>query len=150
MQHTFSSNQQKENFAHAAHFFVFPSLLFCTTTTPYCMTKMSNFLVTHFYEGIVVCLPDNLFPVFIFTFIFHRRSFSPCWLLLAGRQHFSFSHRRFEFPCSSPLFSITRSSSFSVIRVSVNIKHNAKKETTLFCCFSKSPGSHVISFQIKP
>ena len=46
--------------------------------------------------------------------------------------------------------SISRSSSFSVIHVSVNIKHNTKKETTLFCCFSKSPGGHVISFQIKP
>ena len=32
---------------------------------------------------------------------------------------------------SSPLFSITRSSSFSVIHVSENIKNNAEKETTL-------------------
>ena len=31
---------------------------------------------------------------------------------------------------SSPLFSITRSSSFSVILVSVNIKNNAEKDTT--------------------
>ena len=52
---------------------------------------------------------------------------------------------------SSPLFSITRSSSFSVIHVSVNIKNNAEKDTTLLLFFlSKSPGSHVISFQIKP
>ena len=52
---------------------------------------------------------------------------------------------------SSPLFSITRSSSFSVIHVSVNIKKNAKKDTTLLLFFlSKSPGDHVISFQIKP
>ena len=52
---------------------------------------------------------------------------------------------------SSPLFSITRSSSFSVIHVSVNIKNNAEKDTTLLLFFlSKSPGGHVISFQIKP
>ena len=52
---------------------------------------------------------------------------------------------------SSPLFSITRSSSFSVIQVIVNIKNNAEKDTTLLLFFlSKSPGGHVISFQIKP
>ena len=45
---------------------------------------------------------------------------------------------------SSPLFSITRSSSFSVIHVSVNIKNNAEKDTTLLLFFlSKSPGGHV-------
>ena len=48
---------------------------------------------------------------------------------------------------SSPLFSITRSSSFSVIHVSVYIKNNAEKDKTLLLFFpSKSP----ISFQIKP
>ena len=52
---------------------------------------------------------------------------------------------------SSLLFSITRSSSFSVIHVSVNIKNNVEKDTTLLLFFlSKSPGGHVISFQIKP
>ena len=78
-----------------------------------------------------MCLPDILFPVFMFAFIFYCHSFSPCWPLLAGRQNFSFSHRRFEFTCSSPWFSITRSSSFSVIHVSVNIKNNAEKDTTI-------------------
>ena len=48
---------------------------------------------------------------------------------------------------SSPFFSITRSSSFSVIRVGVN----AEKDTTLLLLFlSKTPGGYVISFQIKP
>ena len=51
----------------------------------------------------------------------------------------------------SPLFSITRSSSFSVIHVSVNIKNNAEKDATLLLfLLSKSPGGRVISFQIKP
>ena len=50
---------------------------------------------------------------------------------------------------SSPLFSVTRSSSFSVIHVSVNIKNNVEKDTTLlFFSLSKSPGGHPISFQI--
>ena len=52
---------------------------------------------------------------------------------------------------SSLLFSITRSSSFSVIHVSVNIKNNVEKDKTLLLFFlSKSPGGHAISFQIKP
>ena len=70
---------------------------------------------------------------------------------LAGRKHFSFSHRLFEFPCfSSYEIRLTRSSSFSVIHVSVNIKNNAEKDTTLLLFFlSKSPGGHVISIQMK-
>ena len=49
------------------------------------------------------------------------------------------------------LFSISRSSSFSVINVSVNIKNNVAKDTTLLLFFlSKSPGGHTISFQIIP
>ena len=49
---------------------------------------------------------------------------------------------------SSLLFSITRSSSFSVIHVSVNIKNNVEKDTTLLLFFlSKSPGGHAISFR---
>ena len=52
---------------------------------------------------------------------------------------------------SSPLFSIPRSSSFSVIHISINIKNNAEKDTTFLLFFlSKSPGGHVISFQVKP
>ena len=52
---------------------------------------------------------------------------------------------------SSPLFSIARSSSFSFIHVSVNIKNNFEKDTILLLFFlSKSPEGRVISFQIKP
>ena len=52
---------------------------------------------------------------------------------------------------SSPLFSKTRSSSFSVVHVSVNIQNNAEKTRLCCCCcfFPKSPGGHLISFQIK-
>ena len=75
-------------------------------------------------------------------------------LLAASIFHFltaAFNFRVFLLRNSSPLFSITRSSSFSVIHVSVNIKNNAEKYTTLLLFFlSKSPGGHVTSFQIKP
>ena len=52
----------------------------------------------------------------------------------------------FFFLRNSPLFSII------LIHISVNIKNNAEKDMTLLLLFflSKSPGGHVISFQIKP
>ena len=99
-----------------------------------------------------MCLPNILFPVFMFAFIFHRRSFSPWWPLA----FLTFSpplwiSMFFFLRNSSPLFSVTRSSSFSVIQVSVNIKNNSENDTTLLLFFlSKSPGGHVISFEIKP
>ena len=52
---------------------------------------------------------------------------------------------------SSLLFSITRSSSYSVIHETVNIKNIVEKDKTLLLfLLSKSPGGHAISFQIKP
>ena len=99
-----------------------------------------------------MCLLNILSPVFMFAFIFHCRSFSLCWplafLIFSPPLRISMF---FVLRNSSPLFSITRSSSFSVIHVSVNIKNNAEKDTTLLLFFlSKSPGGHAISFQIKP
>ena len=99
-----------------------------------------------------MCLPNILFPVFMFAFIFHCRSFSPCWplaFLIVSQPLWIFMF--FFLQNSSLLFSITRSSSFSVIHVSINIKNNVEKNTTLSLCFlSKSPAGHAISFQIKP
>ena len=100
-----------------------------------------------------MCLPNILFPVFMFAFIFHCRSFSPCWplaFLIVSQPLWIFMF--FFLQNSSLLFSITRSSSFSVIHVSVNIKNNIEKDTTLLLLVfpSKSPGGHAISFQIKP
>ena len=79
-------------------------------------------------------------PPLIFTF------------LVASISHFLTATRFFFLRNSSPLFSITRPSSFSVIHVSVSyIKNNVEKDTNLLLLFlSKSPGGHVISFQIKP
>ena len=129
-----------------ARFFVFPLPLFCTTTTPFCTTKTSNVLVTHyFYGGIVVLTQYFFIPVFTFAFIFHCRSFSPCSPLAALNFHVFLPTKFVSFVFK------TRSSSFSIIHVSGNIKNNAEKETTLLLFFlSKSPGGHVISFQIKP
>ena len=99
-----------------------------------------------------MCLPNILFPVFMSALIFHCGSNSPCWplaFLIFSPPLWIFMF--FFLQNSSPLFSITRSSSFSVIHVSVNIKNNVEKDTTLLLFFlSKSPGGHVIPFQIKP
>ena len=66
-----------------------------------------------------MCLPNILFPMFIFAFIFHCHSFSPSWPL--------------------------------AFHISINKKNNVEKDTSLLLFFlSKSLGSHVISFQIKP
>ena len=95
-----------------------------------------------------MCLPNILSPVFMFAFIFHCRSFSPCWplaFLIVSQPLWIFMF--FFLQNSSPLFSITRSSSFSVIHVSVNIKNNVEKDTEMLFFLSKSPGSRAISFQ---
>ena len=84
-------------------------------------------------------------PVFMFAFIFHCRSFSPCSPLAALNFHVFLPTKFVSFVFD------TRSSSFSIIHVSGNIKNSAEKETTLLLFFlSKSPGGHVISFQIEP
>ena len=119
---------------------------------PFCTTKTSNLLVTHyFYGGIVVCAYQRFcFPCSCSLLFFHCRLFSPCWplafLIFSPPLWISMF---FFLRNSSPLFSITRSSSFSVIHVSVNIKNNAEKDTTLLLFFF-SKGGHVISFQVEP
>ena len=86
------------------------------------------------------------------AFIFHWPSFLPCWppaFLIVSQPLWIFMF--FFLQNSSLLFSITRSSSFSVIHMSVNIKNNVERDPTLLLfVLSKSPGRHAISFQIKP
>ena len=75
-----------------------------------------------------MCLPKILFPVFKFAFIFS--------LPLS----FSHSTAAMNFSCFPSkeirLLCFHRSSSFSVIQVSVNIKNNVEKDTTLLLFFS--------------
>ena len=94
VQHTSFSNQQNKNnkFARAARFLSFFAL-FCTTTTLFCRTKTPDFLVTHyFYGGIVVCAYPILCLLCSSLLFFTGAHFH-----LAGHQHFSLSHRRFDF-----------------------------------------------------
>ena len=111
----------------------------------FCRTKTSNFLVTcYYYGGIVVCA----YPILIFVSCVHFRfyfSLPLIFTLLAGRSllatsisHYLTATLNFHvfFLQSSPLlFSITRSSSFFVIHMSVNIKNSIEKDTTFLCFF---------------
>ena len=72
------SNQQKSNFARAAHFF-------CTFLCR-CFARPQRETSRNFFMEEMSC-------VFSFTFFFHCRSFSPC---IGGSQHFSFCHRRYK------------------------------------------------------
>ena len=63
--------------------------------------------------------------------------------LAASISHFLTTAMKFSCFSSSE---IRLPSSFSVIHVSVNIKNNVKKDTTLFSFLSKSPGGHAIFF----
>ena len=126
---------KKTNYLHVQHTLMYISLpLFFTHTMPFCTTKTSNFLITHYFlwRNCRMCSPKILVLGFLFTFIFfHCRSFSPCWplafliCLTAGMKFSRFS----------PLFLITRSGSFSVIHVSVDIKNNVEKDSILFVGF---------------
>ena len=143
--HTFFSYQQKNKFARAARFFVFLCRCFARLQRRFVRLKHQTlqksykiFLWSNCRTG--MCLPKILFPVFMFAFIFSL----PLIFTLLAASIFSFSHRRYEifmffFPRnSSPLFSVTRSLSFSVIHVSVNVKNNVEKDTTLLLLFSLS------------
>ena len=84
-----------------------------------------------------MCSPNILFPVFMFAFLFHCCSFSPCWLLAFLIFSVPLWISMFFFPRnSSPLFSITRSSSFLLVSTS---KMTSKKTWLLFFSFQK-PG----------
>ena len=112
VQDTFSSNQPKNKFARAACFFVFPLPLFCTTT----MLKLPSYML-FLWRNCYTCLPNILFPVFVFAFIFHRRSLS---LFLAT----SISH----FPTAALNFHVFLSTKF----VSFFFKLNSL-QLFLFC-----------------
>ena len=98
----------------------------CSTTTLFCTTKNLIFLVTHyFYGGIVVCA----YPIFCFLCSCLLLFFTGPHLHLAGRSSLlasSISHfltDSLNFSCSSSYqICLPRSSSFSDIHVSVNIK----------------------------
>ena len=113
-----------------------------------CTTKTWNFLVTHFLRRNCCMTFCCSWSLSVFFTAAHCRS-----LLAASISHFLTAATKFscfssnEIPASL-LFTITRSSSFSVIHVIVGIKNTSKK--TRLCCWfllSKRPVGHTISRQ---
>ena len=87
-----------------------------------------------------MCLTKILFPVFMFAFNFSL----PLYYLAASISHFLTAAMKFSCFSSNE---IHLPSSFSVIHVSVNIKNNVEKGSTLLFFFlSKSPSGHAIFF----
>ena len=143
----FLFNQQKGKVARAARLF-FAVVLHDQTTVPFCTTKTSNLLVNQTlflwrnclcaYHKFCFLCSCYVFTVLIFT------------LLAASISHFFTASMKFS--CflfqrnSSPWCSFTRSSSFSVIHMSVHIKNNVEKNTTFF--FSKSLGHSKLNLEL--
>ena len=100
------SSQQNNNFAHAAHFFVH----FFAIILHYYNEKLPETSWLH-----VLCAPVHFFC--------GCRCFSPWWPLACPFSHRCYKIFMFFFQRNwSPLFFISRSSSFSVIHVNVDIK----------------------------
>ena len=134
----------KKTNLHVQHAFCLSLPLFCTTTTLFCRTKASNVLVTYyFYGGIVVCA----YPIICLLCSRSPLFFTDAHFHLAGHQHFSFAHSRFEFLC----FSSYKICLFCFHSLQLFLSNNVEKDTTLLLFFlSKNPSDHAISFQIKP
>ena len=107
-----------------------------------------------FMEELSYVLTKTFLLVFLFAFIFLTAAhfyLAGRSLLTASISHFLTPAMKFSFffqRNSSPLFLITRSSSFSVIHVSVDIKNNIEQDSTLLLfLLSKSPGGNAIHHQ---
>ena len=86
--------------------------------------------------------------IFSLPLIFTLQAASTSHFLSATMKFSGFSPDEIHLLCFQ---SLTLVLSFSVIHVSVNIKNNIEKDTTLLLFFlSKSLGSHAISFQTEP
>ena len=112
------NKSKKKTNLQVPHTFLYISLsLFCTASMPlFSTTKMWNFLVTHYLYGVVsrVFTKDFVACVPVHFYFF--------WLPLIFTVHLSF-------------VLLSRSSSFSVIHMSVDIKNNSEKTRLCCCCF---------------
>ena len=118
------SNQQKSNFARAAHFFC---TFLCRCFVRLQRETSRNFLVTRFME--------DMWYAFQFTFI-HCRSFSPC---IGGRQHFSFCQRR----CKISMLFFQQKKNVSFVFVSL-----LSISVALFLVELPWPAAHFLFFSV--
>ena len=113
----------KKTNLHVQHAFCLFLPLFCTTTMPFCRTKTSNFLLTHYFYGGIVIYAYPIFCLLQGVYVSFYFSLPPAFLIVSQPLWiFMF----FLPQNSSLLFLITRSCSFSQIMA---------KKTRLCCCF---------------
>ena len=120
----------KKQICTCSMLFFFPLPLFCTT-------KTSNFLVI-FMEELSCVLTQYFLSCVHVRFYFSLPLIFT--LLAASISHFFTAPLNLHVFLATKFVSfvllITRSSSFSVIHVSVNMKNNAEKDTTMLLFFS--------------
>ena len=85
--------------------------------------------------------------IFSLPLIFTLQAASISHFLSATMKFSGFSPDEIHLLCFQ---SLTLALSVSVIHMSVNIKNNIEKDMTLLFFLTKSPDSHVISFQTEP
>ena len=101
VQHTFFSNKQKKKtkqICTCSTLFVF--LCCCFAQLQRCfvgLNRQTSQLHIILYGGIIVCV----YPIFCLLCSCSLLFFTAAHFHLAGRQHFSLSHSRFEFSCFS-------------------------------------------------
>ena len=149
----FSSNYSKKTISKKAKLHVlhaFSLLLFCTTRLQCRFVRLKrqiSLLIKHYFYGEIVYVLTSNFVSCVHV-MFSLLSFSPCWppafllFYTASMKFLCFFFQR----NSSPWCSFTRSSSFSVIHMSVHIKNKVEKNTTFF--FSKSPGHSKLNLEL--
>ena len=111
--------------------------MFCTTTTLFCTTKPSTFLVTHyFYGGIVVCA----YPIFCFLcscsllfFTGPHLHLADCSVLAASNSHFLTVSLNFHVFLPTKFVSLALA--LSLLSTWVWTSIITSKKTRLCCCF---------------
>ena len=154
VQHTFFSNQQNNKISTCSTLFVllcrcFAQLQRCFVGLKRQTSQLHIIFVEELSYVLTQCFVSCVHVRFYFSlpliFTLLAASISHC-LTAALNFHVFLPTKFFSFVLRNQL-----QLSFSVIHVSVNIKNNVEKDTTLLLFFlSKSPGGHAISFQIKP
>ena len=102
-----------------------------------------------------MCSPKILFSLCSCSLFFHCRSFLPCWLLLADRQHFSFYHGRYKLSCSFSnkirlLCFLSLGLALSLLSMSVQTLKLSRRKTRLCCCFFSLNVRVATQFRAKP
>ena len=77
----------KKTNLHVQHAFCLFLPLFCTTTMPFCRTKTSNFLLTHYFYGGIVIYAYPIFCLLQGVYVSFYFSLPPAFLIVSHNWH---------------------------------------------------------------